>query len=390
MEYTIVSEYVSSGHPDKLADQISDNILDHYLKEDPNARCGIEVLVKDNIVVVSGEVNSSAKINVDEAVREVFSEVKYPPSHNLAPNNINVINLMGQQSPEISSGVLDGDKIIGAGDQGLMVGYASNETEFYMPLGHEIAKRICELVSRYSTGLGPDAKTQVAVKYVDGTAVEISHILVSVQHETDDLDSVRKYVKDLINNVSPLSFSKDIYEKFFNGRDIHIDVNPCGVWHIGGPISDSGMTGRKIVVDAYGGYCNVGGGAYSGKDFSKVDRSAAYACRYLAKNIVASGICDNAKVTVSYMIGVAQPRTLDIELNRNQELAPKIKQWIIENIDLTPSGISEMFCGSVPRYRHTATYGHYGFGCKADQPASLLIYPWEKIDFADKLAELAK
>lgn len=379
----IASEFVSFGHPDKIADQIADAILDEFLRKDINARTGIEVMVKDNIVVLGGEVNSSATIDYDKVVRDVYSRLKFPPEHHLAPNEIKVINLIGKQSNEIHSGVDKGDEI-GAGDQGFMVGYASNETSVYMPLGHQIAKTICDYVANQDVW-GPDTKSQVIVEYDNGKAVAIHSILVSTMHQCS-LECVREGV-ELAIRYNLVGLDEDVYENFIKGKDIKIDVNPCGSWQIGGPVSDCGITGRKLVVDSYGGYCNIGGGNYSGKDFSKVDRSGAYMARYLAKNIVASGFCDFCRVTLSYMIGVAQPCSVEIDVNRNEDKVPQIKKWIADNIDLTPKGIIDRFTQNVfPFYYQTSRDGHFGFN---EEIPSLFRREWERLDIASELEKFA-
>lgn len=384
----ITSEYVSFGHPDKLADQIADVILDELIEQDKNTRAGIEVLVKDNVVVLGGELTTNADVNYDKIVRGVFDDVNYPASHGLKPEQIKVINLIGKQSQEIHQGVDRSETVIGAGDQGFCVGYASNETNCYMPLGHYLAKTICNYVSRCDC-LGPDTKSQVVVGYDDDEQPTVLSILVSTMHSKHlNLREVRRIVEDAIV-FNYCKMDADVYEKYIKDKDIKIDINPCGSWHIGGPVSDCGVTGRKIVVDQFGGYASVGGGAFSGKDFTKVDRSAAYMARYLAKNIVAAGIADNAKVELAYMIGVPEPCALNIELNRNQERVCELKEWILNNVDTTPYGIIKRFDGFYPRNYFLARNGHYG---QTDE--SLLwevnkkYYPWEITDLADKLANI--
>ena len=385
---TITSEYVSYGHPDKIADQISDAILDAYLEKDKNCRTGIEVMVKDNVVILGGEVNSTATINYDEIVRNVFKNLPFSKEHHLAPNEIKIINLIGKQSTEIHNGVDKGKGIIGAGDQGFMVGYASNETYTYMPLGHYLAKKICQYIASLTPLYGPDTKSQVTVEYDEDNTPRVKHILISTMHQ-NSLDNCRNDItKYIINNE--INISQYIFDNYIkNNNDLVIDVNPCGEWRTGGPVSDCGVTGRKIVVDAYGGYCNVGGGAFSGKDLTKVDRSAAYMCRYLAKNIVATGICNTAKVELSYMIGIPEPSAINIELDINNDKSDKIIEWIKSHIDLTPKGIIERFEGFYPRYYNTAKNGHYGYNVDGNKELETL-YPWEKIDIAKPLQEIIK
>jgi S-adenosylmethionine synthetase len=367
----ITSEFVSWGHPDKIADQISDAILGEYLKKGPNVRTSIEVLVKDNIVVLGGEVKSEVKVDYDTIVRDVFKKLPFPLNHGLSPDNIKIINLIGKQSPEISSGVDQSNGVIGAGDQGFMVGFASNETDEYLPLGVYLAKHICQYISKQSSiGLGPDTKTQVIVEYDEKNNAKVKSILVSTMQQNDIYNDRNNIA--LIINKNYFGIDEYIFKKHLKDNDeITIDINPCGSWKIGGPVSDCGVTGRKIVVDAYGGYCNVGGGAYSGKELSKVDRSGAYMARYLAKNIVATKYCDTCKVELSYMIGIPEPSSINIELNRNKNIIPLIKQYINENISLTPKQIIERFSNGFDPYK-TAVEGHYGN----------YEYPWEKIDFA--------
>jgi len=372
MKKIVVSEYVSFGHPDKIADQISDALLDAYLLVDPKTKSGIEVLIKDNVIVLGGEVKSNGIINHKSVVLDVMDTFGFSDKHNLQPENLKIINLIGKQSPEINKGVEQEDGVIGAGDQGFMVGYASNETPNYLPLGVYISKIICQYVSEYLKYAGPDAKSQVIVDYSDGVPV-VKHILVSTMHRKS-LEEIRKVVKrSIIYNEVGLNIN--IFEKFIkDNNDLIIDVNPCGSWEIGGPVADCGVTGRKIVVDQYGGYCNVGGGAFSGKDSSKVDRSGAYMARYIAKNVVASGFANTCKITLSYVIGVPEPSSINIETE------PKFNTDIIENfirkeIDLTPKGIIERFELTNPIYYKTARYGH--FGNKS--------YTWEKLNLVDSI-----
>ena len=373
----VASEYVSYGHPDKIADQIADAILDEHLRQDENVRAGIEVMVKDSKVVLGGEVNSLATVDHEAVVRRVYGELHFPADHHLAPEEIEVVNLIGKQSEEINSGV-DRDGSIGAGDQGFMVGYASSETEVYMPLGHHIAKRICQYVAEREMW-GPDTKSQVIVEYDEkGEATAIHSILVSTMHR-GELEEVREGVTRAIED-NLVGLEKEIYERFIKDKGVKTDVNPCGSWQTGGPVSDCGITGRKLVVDAYGGYCNIGGGNYSGKDFSKVDRSGAYMARYIAKNIVASGMAETAKVTLAYMIGIAEPCSLEIEMNRNAQKVPEIKEWIAKRLDLTPKGIMEYLEGKRPRFYATSKYGHYGY--KGAGPEGR---KWEETDLVEEM-----
>lgn len=388
----VTSEYVSYGHPDKVADQVSDALLDDYLTLDSNTRAGIETMIKDNIVIVGGEVKTEAtNVNIEQTVRNVLDLVNYPDSHKLHGNDIKIINLIGEQSQEISKGVdRDDCDCIGAGDQGFVVGFASNETNEYMPLGVYVARQICKGVTLVD-GLGPDVKTQVCVEY--GARVpKIKSIVVSTMHsDAFDIENVRRIIDNLIktnrvgiNNV----MDDEVFFRYIKDKNIEYFINVNGKWVIGGPISDCGLTGRKIVVDQYGGYCNVGGGAFSGKDMSKVDRSGAYMCRYLAKNIVDAGLADEARVELSYVIGEPQPCAIKVEL-KNAHTTPianldkQIEMYIKEHIDLTPRGIIERFfpCGMKPIFFNTARNGHFGYN------DNTTLYPWEKLDLSDKLRE---
>ena len=387
MKRTVVCEYVGFGHPDAVADQVSDALLDEFLKQDPNARAGIEVMVKDNIVVLGGEVKSQGKIDYDSTVRMVFDSLPYPANHHLSVDEIKLLNLIGKQSPEISRGVDKEDGTVTAGDQGFVVAMASNETEDYMPLGMHIAKKICQYVaSQTALGLGPDCKSQVITVYDEKGHAYIDSILVSTMHQ-GDLDADRKTIETMIRH-NRMGFSDYVLTKYFlcTAHKPKIIVNPNGEWRIGGSVSDCGITGRKIVVNQFGGYCPVGGGNLGGKDLSKIDRSAAYMCRYLAKNIVAAGISDTAKVELSYMIGVPQPSSIYIELNKNQDRIDDIIQWIMDNVDLSPSGINKRFDGGFPRYYNTALHGHYGKTDEEMEEARIAkLYPWEKTDLVDDL-----
>ena len=388
MKRTVVCEYVGFGHPDAVADQVSDALLDEFLKQDPNTRAGIEVMVKDNIVVLGGEVKSKGKIDYDSTVRKVFGSLPYPANHHLSADEIKVINLIGKQSPEISRGVDKEDGTVAAGDQGFVVAMASNKTEDYMPLGMHVAKKVCQYVaSQTALGFGPDCKSQVITVYDEKGHAYIDSILVSTMHQ-GDLEADKKAIERMIR-LNRMGFSDYVLTKYFlcTPHMPKIIVNPNGEWRIGGSMSDCGMTGRKIVVNQFGGYCSVGGGNLGGKDLSKIDRSAAYMCRYLAKNIVAAGISDTAKVELSYMIGVPQPSSINIEMDRNQDRTDDIIQWIKDHVDLSPSGIIRRFDGGYPRNLHTARYGHYGKTDKEmEDKAIARIYPWERTDIAYDLA----
>lgn len=379
MSKIIASEYVSKGHPDKMADQVSDAILDECLRQDSKTRAGIEVLIKDNTVVLGGEVTTNAVVDYEEIAKTVIDSLCFPESHGLSRDNINVMNLIGKQSQEINGGVDKAEDVIGAGDQGFCVGFASNETEVYMPLGIYLAKKICtDIASRSDLTFGPDTKSQVIVEYDEGgEAVCLKSILVSTMHQ-NTLNEVRLQVKELILD-NAFGIEERIFKKFVKGRESIIMVNPCGAWHIGGPVSDCGVTGRKIVVDQFGGYSNVGGGNLHGKDMTKVDRSAAYMARYIAKNIVAAGLASTAKVELSYMIGVPEPSSMNIELTKAKVDVELLKSWIYDNISCTPKAIIDRFNGTYPRYYNTALNGHYGVNGDDE------LYPWEKLDLVEYL-----
>lgn len=379
MNKTIVSEYVSCGHPDKIADTISDAILDAFIRRDHEVSAGIETMVKDNVVVLGGEVNSTAAIDYDAVVRDVFRELNFPKNHNLAPEQIKIINIIGKQSPEIRRGVEENPEDIGAGDQGFVVGFATNETPEYLGLGHYIAKKICQWITSEDGRrqyYGPDAKSQVVIEEDGNGERRVKSILVSTMSNVYGLDITRFDIKRKIE-TNEIGLDEGIYNKYIVNADIPITVNPCGEWKIGGPVSDCGVTGRKLVVDQYGGYCNIGGGAYSGKNMTKVDRSAAYMARYIAKNIVASGICDKCKVEISYMIGVPEPSSVYIEMNRNQHLAEKVLEVVKEKFCLKPSCIMYALDSDNPRYKELTVNGHYGYIVRDNE---YTIAPWEKTD----------
>ena len=372
---TISSECVTNCHPDKMADRIADAILEAYLKEDEDARTGIEVMVKDNVVVLGGEVNSYATVNVEDVVKDLYRFwFNFPENHHLNPDNLKIINLIGQQSPEIHSGVDKENGEIGAGDQGFVVGFATNETPTYMPLGHYFASQICGWIENQSA-IGPDAKSQVVVEYDGDGNAEIKHILVSVMNPNHTLNEIRSLIEKKIRNGEML-IHPEMYERYIKGKDFEIQVNPCGDWKIGGPISDCGVTGRKIVVDQYGGYCNVGGGAFSGKDMSKVDRSGAYAARYIAKSIVAAGIADVAKVEMTYVIGEPKPVSINIVLDRNEDKIPEIKKIIEEKFPTKVADIIKAFHHVNPYISRLSRASHFGYET-FDELIIKYSCPWE-------------
>lgn len=369
MKRLVTSESVSIGHPDKVADQISDAILDSYLEKDPDSKVAVETMVKDNCVVLGGEVSSIQTISYEDVIKDTIKQIGYiNPDHGFYYNNITVINLIGKQSPEINSAVVKTDKeFLGAGDQGFMTGYATNETDNFMPIGVHISKKLVDYFYKIDV-LGPDIKSQITMEYSDNKS-RVHSILVSTMHsKIISLDTVRELIKYSIkSNVVGLN------EKIFNLIDSNTDiiVNPAGSWNIGGPVSDCGVTGRKIVVDQYGPYNPVGGGAFSGKDPSKVDRSGSYLARYIAKNIVASGIADKCSVEISYIIGVENPSSLNINTFGKCNDGELVK-IIMEKFPLSPSNIIKHFNLKSPIYLESSK-SHFGND----------IMPWEKLDMVD-------
>ena len=388
------SESVTEGHPDKICDQISDAILDAILAADPNARVACETTVTTGLVLVAGEVTTTTYVDIKGIVRDTVAQIGYTRGkYGFDAENLAVLVALGEQSPDIAQGVdqaleaREGSmtdqelEAIGAGDQGLMFGYACNETPELMPLpislAHKLARRLTEVrKSGELSYLRPDGKTQVTVEYDENNnAVRVDTIVLSTQHDEDiTLEQIQKDVKEVvINPVVPAELI-DENTKYF--------INPTGRFVIGGPKGDAGLTGRKIIVDTYGGYARHGGGAFSGKDATKVDRSAAYAARYVAKNIVAAGLADRAEVQLAYAIGVARPVSIAVDTFGTGKVAEsKIVEWVRELFDLRPAGIIKMLDLRRPIYKQTAAYGHFG---RTD-----LDVPWEKTDKADTLKEKA-
>jgi len=364
MTYLFTSESVSEGHPDKIADAISDAVLDLIMvKEDPSLRCACETLVTTNRVILAGEYKGILhEQEVDSTVRRVIKDVGYEQS-GFDWRTVEITNLLHGQSADIALGT----DTFGAGDQGLMFGYACNETPTYMPSAiywsHEILRHLTDARKNgVLTWLGPDAKSQVTFEYNnDGTPKRIAKVVCSTQHDISiDIETVRKIVTGLIRNVLPGKFVDN---------DTEFYVNPTGRFVIGGPDGDTGLTGRKIIVDTYGGYSPHGGGAFSGKDPTKVDRSAAYMMRYIAKNIVASGQAPWANVQISYAIGLAQPMSFYVE-TADVDQSRMLTKWIESNVDLTPKGIIDRFNLFRPIYSSTTNYGHFGKN----------HLPWERVD----------
>ena len=382
--HLFTSESVSEGHPDKVADQISDAILDGIFKQDPKARVACETLINTGMVVLSGEITTTAWVDMQEIVRDTVRNIGYTSSEmGFDADSCAVITSIDKQSPDIAMGVNEGegdDLEQGAGDQGLMFGYACNETDVLMPApityAHKLVKRQAEVRKNGTLSwLRPDAKSQVTFRYEDGKPTSIDAVVLSTQHSPDiSLSALREAAMDeVIKHVLPGELiSKDT--KFF--------INPTGNFVIGGPVGDCGLTGRKIIVDTYGGMARHGGGAFSGKDPSKVDRSAAYAGRYVAKNIVAAGLADKCEIQVSYAIGVAEPTSISIETFGTGKIDDsRIEELVREHFDLKPKGLIQMLDLLRPIYGNTAAYGH--FGRTEDN------FTWERTDKADALRDAA-
>ena len=372
------SESVAEGHPDKMADQISDAVLDALLSRDPNSRVACETLVKTGMVLLAGEISSSAVIDAEAIVREVVRDIGYTSSAlGFDSETCAVINALGRQSPDIALGVDETElKEQGAGDQGLMFGYATNETDVLMPapitFSHRLMKRQAKLRKDGTLPwLGPDAKSQLSFRYRDGRPMGIETVVLSTQHNEDiSLQQVREAViEEIIKPVLPAQWL---------GKNTRYLINPTGRFVIGGPHGDCGLTGRKIIVDTYGGVARHGGGAFSGKDPSKVDRSATYAARYVAKNLVAAGIAERCEVQVSYAIGVAEPTSVSVQTFGTGKIPEKrIIELILAHFELRPKGLIKQLDLLRPIYRQTASFGH--FGREEDD------FTWEKTDLAEAL-----
>jgi len=379
--YLFTSESVSEGHPDKVADQISDAILDAILAQDPRSRVAAETLVKDNLVVLAGEVTTGARVNYDEVARRTIKRIGYSdPAIGFDTHTCTVIVAYGEQSQDIAQGVDEGRGLNldqGAGDQGLMFGYACDETPQYMPLAIWLSHRLVERQSELRRDgrlawLRPDAKSQVTIRYEDGKPHSIDTVVLSTQHRPDITHKQieEAVIEQIIKPVLPKSLVKG---------HINYLVNPTGAFVIGGPKGDCGLTGRKIIVDTYGGSAPHGGGAFSGKDPSKVDRSAAYAARYVAKNVVAAGLASRCQVQVSYAIGVAKPTSVMVTTFGTGKVSDeKLSELVQKHFDLRPKGIVQMLNLLRPIYEKTASYGHFG----RDEPE----FTWEATDKAAALA----
>lgn len=380
-KHLFTSESVSEGHPDKIADQISDAVLDAIIKQDPSARVACETYVKTGMVMVGGEITTSAWVDIEKITRETVRDIGYVHSDmGFDANSCAVLNAIGKQSPDINQGVDKADpKEQGAGDQGIMFGYATDETDVLMPApvtyAHRLMQRHAEVrKNNILSWLRPDAKSQVTFQYDQGKIVGIDTVVLSTQHcdSISTADLREAVMEEIIQPVLPLEWlNKDT--KYF--------INPTGRFVIGGPMGDCGLTGRKIIVDTYGGSARHGGGAFSGKDPSKVDRSAAYAARYVAKNIVAAGLAKRCEIQLSYAIGVAEPTSIMVETFGTEKVALQvIIDAIRQNFDLRPYGLIEMLDLLQPIYQKTAAYGHFGRE----------EFPWEKTDKVAVLQEFCK
>jgi len=415
MSYLFTSESVSEGHPDKIADQISDAILDNFLAFDPDAKVACETLVTTGQVILSGEVKSKTYVDVQKVARSVIKKIGYTDSeYKFDYKSCGVLSMIHEQSDDINRGVVKkNNKDQGAGDQGIMFGYATNETKNYMPLALDISNKILlELASLRRENdeikyLRPDSKSQVTIEYSDDNKPhKIKTIVISTQHDDFDVEDkmLDKIQSDIINILIPRLINKNPdLENLFN-ENIEYLINPTGKFVIGGPHGDTGLTGRKIIVDTYGGKGGHGGGAFSGKDPSKVDRSGAYAARHIAKNIVAAGICDEALVQISYAIGVAEPVALYVNTNGTSKVNlsdGNISELILSIFDLRPYSIEKLFDLRKPIYLETAAYGHMGREPKEVKKTfvnsekksvefDLELFKWEKLDYVEKIKKLFK
>jgi S-adenosylmethionine synthetase len=378
--FLFTSESVSEGHPDKVCDQISDAVLDAILAQDPRGRVACETLVKNNLIVLAGEITTRAVIDFDKTAREVVRHIGYTDEMGFGPDSCTVLTVIGRQSPDIAAGVDKPDLEQGAGDQGLMFGYATNETDVLMPmpitLAHRLVKRQSEVRKNGKLKwLRPDAKSQVTVRYVDGKPAGIDAVVLSTQHAPGVKYETLKeaVIEEIVKPVLP---------KEWLGRDVKYFINPTGSFEIGGPVGDAGVTGRKIIVDTYGGMARHGGGAFSGKDPSKVDRSAAYAGRYVAKNVVAADLADRCEIQIAYAIGVAKPVSVHVDTFGTGRLPDaKIAELVQAHFDLRPRGIVQMLDLLRPVYQATAAYGHFG----RTEPG----FTWERTDKAEALRAAA-
>ena len=415
MSYLFTSESVSEGHPDKIADQISDAILDNFLAFDPNSKVACETLVTTGQVILSGEVKSRTYIDVQKVAREVIKKIGYTKSeYKFDFKSCGILSMIHEQSDDINRGVVKkNNEEQGAGDQGIMFGYATNETNNYMPLALDISNKILQELALFRKEndeikyLRPDSKSQVTIEYSDDNKpLKIKTIVISTQH--DDFDSedkmLNKIKSDIINIIIPRLLNKNPDLKNLFNDNVEYLINPTGKFVIGGPHGDTGLTGRKIIVDTYGGKGAHGGGAFSGKDPSKVDRSGAYAARHIAKNIVAAGICDEALVQISYAIGIAEPVAFYVNTYNTSKINfsdGDISEMLFSLFDLRPYSIEKLFDLRKPIYLETAAYGHMGREPQKVKKTfvnsenkfvefDLELFNWEKLDYVDKIKKLFK
>lgn len=377
-EYLFTSESVSEGHPDKIADQISDGVLDAIIKQDKNCRVACETMVKTGMVLVAGEITTTAWVDIEKLARTIINDIGYNRAElGFDGNSCSVLTAIGKQSPDIAMGVDRDDKELGAGDQGIMFGFACNETDVFMPAPIYFAHRLMEKQAEIRKSgqlkwLRPDAKSQVTFQYMGFQPVNVDAIVLSTQHDPDiDQKTIEEAViEEIIKPVIPANFLTNKTRYF---------INPTGRFVIGGPLGDCGLTGRKIMVDTYGGMAHHGGGCFSGKDPSKVDRSAAYACRYIAKNIVAAGLAARCEIQIAYAIGIPEPVSIYVNTFGTGTVSDsEIIRVIREYFDLRPSGIIEMLNLLRPIYQATAVYGHFGRNKEN--------FTWEKIDKIEQLS----
>ena len=381
-EYIFTSESVTEGHPDKMADQISDAILDYIIERDTTAHVACETLVSNGFCIIAGELKTTTYAPMQEIARKVVQEIGYTDAtYGFDYRSAAVLNTVGEQSPDINQGVSQADGEIGAGDQGLMFGYACRETEVLMPLpiylAHRLTQRLAEVRKEgIIPYLRPDGKAQISIKYIGDKPVFVDTVVISTQHAPDV--SQEKIHEDVINEVI-----KHVIPKDMMSQKTVFHINPTGKFVIGGPQGDAGLTGRKIIVDTYGGSCPHGGGAFSGKDPTKVDRSAAYAARWVAKNLVAAGACDKVTLQISYAIGIAQPISIMVDTHFTAKVQEKkIEECVKELFDLSPKGIIESLNLLRPIYKKTAAYGHFG---REDSD-----FTWEKTDRVEDIKRYLK
>jgi S-adenosylmethionine synthetase len=395
-EYLFTSESVSEGHPDKVADQISDAVLDAILVQDKRARVACETLVKTGVAIVAGEVTTSAWVDLEQLVRKVITDIGYDSSYvGFDGATCGILNIIGKQSPDINQGVdRKSPEEQGAGDQGLMFGYACDETRELMPAPIYYSHRLVEQQAKVRKAknsklpwLRPDAKSQVTLRYKEGVAVGVDAVVLSTQHDPEIKHKALKeaVMEEIIKPVIPAKWVS---------KSTKFHINPTGQFIIGGPVGDCGLTGRKIIVDTYGGWARHGGGAFSGKDPSKVDRSAAYAARYVAKNIVAAGLAARCEVQVSYAIGVAEPTSIFVTTFGTGKISDdKLEKLVRQHFDLRPYGIIKMLDLIHPMYQDTASYGHFGrkpYDVTLPNGEKFTAFSWEKTDKAEELKADAK